>query len=98
MTIHFGEQANLLASGRRQAKAALAVLRLNSPSLPEDQNFLLVAQKQLSELPLIIALIPSFCQELEIKLCFWLKKSCFGQIISYTGCTIQEFLTYDKTS
>ncbi|NQV34354.1 MAG: hypothetical protein HQ515_16795 [Phycisphaeraceae bacterium] len=48
--IHFGVQANLFDSGRRQEKAALASTKADFPSLPECQNILLVAQKQLIEL------------------------------------------------
>jgi hypothetical protein len=53
LTIHFGEQANLFDSGRRQAKAALASTKADLPSLPEYKNLLLAAQKQLLEPPLI---------------------------------------------
>jgi len=52
LTNHFGGQANLFASGRRQAKAVLASTKAGLPSLPETKNLLLVAQKQLLELPL----------------------------------------------
>ena len=50
--IHFGGQANIFDSGRRQAKATLATTKADLPSLPEIQNLLLAAQKQLFELPL----------------------------------------------
>jgi hypothetical protein len=50
--IHFGVPANLFDSGRRQEKAALASTKADSPSLPENKNLLLSAQKQLLELPL----------------------------------------------
>ena len=49
--IHFGGQANLFDSGRRQIKVALAVAKTHFPSLPEYKNILLAAQKQLLELP-----------------------------------------------
>jgi len=52
LKIHFGEQANLFDSGRRQEKTALASTKADFPSLPEHQNLLLAAQKQLIELPL----------------------------------------------
>ena len=39
-------------SGRRQAKTTLASTKADLPSLPEIQNLLLAAQKQLLELPL----------------------------------------------
>jgi hypothetical protein len=51
LTIHFEGQANLFDSGRRQAKAALASTKADSPFLPEIKKLLLAAQKQLSELP-----------------------------------------------
>jgi hypothetical protein len=54
---HFGVQANLFDSGQRQEKAALASTKADLPSLPECKNLLLVAQKQLSELPLIHLLL-----------------------------------------
>jgi hypothetical protein len=47
-------QANLFDSGRRQDKAALASTKADRPSLPEYKNLLLVAQKQLVELPFIV--------------------------------------------
>ena len=53
LKIHFGGQANLFDSGRRQKKAALASAKTLSSSLPEYKNLLLTAQKQLLELPLI---------------------------------------------
>jgi hypothetical protein len=52
LKIHFGGQANLFDSGRRQAKAALASTKADLPSLPEVKKLLLAAQKQLLELPL----------------------------------------------
>ncbi|MHC4638697.1 MAG: hypothetical protein ACYTBV_14545 [Planctomycetota bacterium] len=52
LKIHFGGQANLFDSGRRQAKAALASTKADLPFLPEVKNLLLAAQKQLLELPL----------------------------------------------
>jgi hypothetical protein len=52
LKIHFGGQTNLSASGRRQTKAALASTKADLSSLPENQNLLLAAQKQLLELPL----------------------------------------------
>ena len=52
LKIHFGEQANLFDSGRRQKKAALVSAKADFPSLPEYKNILLAAQKQLLELPL----------------------------------------------
>jgi len=52
LKIHFGGQANLFDSGRRQAKAALASTKADLPSLPECKNLLLAPQKQLLELPL----------------------------------------------
>ncbi|MFC1761688.1 hypothetical protein ACFL6U_06375 [Planctomycetota bacterium] len=55
LTIHFGEQANPFDSGRRQEKAALVSTKADSPSLPEFKKLLLVAQKQLLELPLNVA-------------------------------------------
>ena len=54
LKIHFGGQANLFVSGLRQAKAALTSIKADLSSLPENKNFLLAAQKQLLELPLII--------------------------------------------
>ena len=54
LKIHFCVQANLFDSGRRQAKAALASTKAELPSLPEIENLLLAAQKQLLELPFII--------------------------------------------
>ena len=45
--IHFGGQAKLFDSGRRQEKAALASAKADFPSLPEVENLLLAAQKQL---------------------------------------------------
>ena len=51
LKIHFGEQANLFDSGRRQEKGTLASAKADLPSLPEYKNLLLVAQKQLLELP-----------------------------------------------
>jgi hypothetical protein len=53
LKIHFGGQANLFGSGRRQTKAALASTKAHLSSLPETKNPLLVAQKQLLELPLM---------------------------------------------
>ena len=52
LKIHFGGQANLFDSGRRQEKTALALAKADFPSLPEYKNILLAAQKQLLELPL----------------------------------------------
>ena len=40
-----------LYSGRRQEKAALASAKADFPSLPEAENLLLSAQKQLIEPP-----------------------------------------------
>jgi hypothetical protein len=57
LTIHFGGQANLFDSGRRQEKAALVSTKADSPSLPECKNLLLDAQKQLLELPLSVNLM-----------------------------------------
>ena len=54
LKIHFGGQANLFDSGRRQAKAALASTKADLPFLPEYKNLLPAAQKQLLELPLKI--------------------------------------------
>ncbi len=56
LTIHFGGQANLFDSVRRQEKAALASAKSDLPSLPEYKNILLAAQKQLLELPLMLVL------------------------------------------
>ena len=56
LKIHFVGQANLFASGRRQEKAAFASAKADFPSLPEIKNLLLVAQKQLLELPYLTAL------------------------------------------
>jgi hypothetical protein len=42
-----------LIGGRRQTKSALASTKTDLSSLPETKNFLLAAQKQLLELPLI---------------------------------------------
>ena len=53
LKIHFGGQANLFDSGRRQEKTALAKAKADFPSLPEYKNLLLAAQKQLLELPSI---------------------------------------------
>ena len=47
LKIHFGVQANLIEYGLRQAKADLASTKAHSPSLPEFNNLLLAAQKQL---------------------------------------------------
>ena len=52
LKIHYGKQANLFNSVLRQAKAALALTKAHLPSLTEIKNLLLVAQKQLLELPL----------------------------------------------
>ena len=70
LKIHFGGQANLFDSGRRQAKAALASTKADSPSLPEhnpDLSGLLTAQKQLLELPLkqFIRVFEEFFDEVE---------------------------------
>jgi hypothetical protein len=54
LKIHFGKQANLFDSVRRQVKAALALTKAHLPSLTEVKNLLLAAQKQLLELPLKI--------------------------------------------
>ena len=51
LKIHFGEQAKLFDSGRRQEKATLASAKADFPSLPEAENLLLSAQKQLLEPP-----------------------------------------------
>jgi hypothetical protein len=51
LQIHIGGQANLFDSGLRQEKATLVSTKADSPSLPECKNLLLVAQKQLLELP-----------------------------------------------
>ena len=51
LRIHFGGQANLFDSGRRQKKVALATAKPRFSSLPEYKNLLLVNQKQLLELP-----------------------------------------------
>jgi hypothetical protein len=51
LKIHFGGQANLLNSGRRQVKATLASTKAHLPSLPEIKNLHLAAQKQLLEPP-----------------------------------------------
>jgi hypothetical protein len=56
LKIHFGGQANLLNSGRRQVKAALASTKAHLPSLSEIKNLQLAAQKQLLETPLIFYL------------------------------------------
>jgi hypothetical protein len=65
LIIHFGGQANLFDSGRRQIKAALAMAKADLSSLPECKNILLAAQKQLLELPLKFSclrhLVCSFC-------------------------------------
>ena len=53
-TIHSGGQANLFDSGQRQEKVTLASTKADFPSLPEIQNLLLAAQKQLLELPLML--------------------------------------------
>ncbi|MEN8127967.1 MAG: hypothetical protein ABFR90_09215, partial [Planctomycetota bacterium] len=47
LKIHFGGQANLLGSGRRGGKAALASTKADLSSLPEHKNLLFAAQKQL---------------------------------------------------
>ena len=63
LKIHFGEQANLFDSGLRQEKTAQASTKADFPSLPECKNLLLVAQKQLLELPLTYCYsIGLFCQ------------------------------------
>jgi hypothetical protein len=46
LKIHFGGQANLFDSGRRQKKQALASAKPDFSSLPEYNNLLLAAQKQ----------------------------------------------------
>jgi hypothetical protein len=51
LKIHFGGQTNLFDSGLHQAKTTLASTKADLPSLPEIKNFLLSAQKHLSELP-----------------------------------------------
>jgi hypothetical protein len=56
LKIHFGGQANFFDSGRRQKKQALASAKPDFPSLPEHENFLLAAQKQLLEPPFMITL------------------------------------------
>ncbi|MCF7955316.1 MAG: hypothetical protein K9M75_05905 [Phycisphaerae bacterium] len=56
LKIHFGGQANLFDSGRRQKKQALASAKPDFSSLPEVENLLLAAQKQLLEPPIIFAL------------------------------------------
>jgi hypothetical protein len=53
LKIHFGGQANLFDSGRRQVKATLASTKAHLPSLPEIKNLHLAAQKQLLEPPFI---------------------------------------------
>jgi len=53
LKIHFGEQANLFAAGLLQTKTTLSTDKADLSSLPDNKNSLLVAQKQLSELPLI---------------------------------------------
>jgi len=57
LKIHFGGQANLFDSGRRQEKSALASAKADFPSLPEYKNLLLTAQKQLLEKPLTILIV-----------------------------------------
>ena len=52
LKIHFGGQANLFDSGLRQKKQALASTKPDFSSLPEVENLLLAAQKQLLELTL----------------------------------------------
>jgi hypothetical protein len=52
LKIHFGGQANLFDSGRRQEKAVLASAKADFPSLPEAKNLHLSTQKQLLEPPL----------------------------------------------
>ena len=54
LKIHFGRQANLFDSVRRQVKAALALTKAHLPSLTEVKKLLLAAQKQLLEPPLIV--------------------------------------------
>jgi hypothetical protein len=61
LKIHFGEQANLFDSDRRQEKAALASAKADFPSLSEYKNLLLAAQKQLLELPLLIINLSNAC-------------------------------------
>jgi len=51
--IHFGEQANLFVAGLPQTKVTLSTDKADLSSLPDNKNSLLVAQKQLLELPLI---------------------------------------------
>ncbi|MCD4831309.1 MAG: hypothetical protein K8R02_05800 [Anaerohalosphaeraceae bacterium] len=60
LRIHFGEQANLFIAGLRQTKAALSVDKADLSFLPGSKNFLLVAQKQLLELPSIFQINPTF--------------------------------------
>jgi hypothetical protein len=57
LIIHIGGQANLFDSGPRQEKTALVSTKADFPSLPKYKNLLLVAQKQLIELPLILPVI-----------------------------------------
>ncbi len=52
LIIQIGVQANLFDSGLRQEKAVLVSTKADFPSLPEYKNGLLVAQKQLIELPI----------------------------------------------
>jgi len=54
LIIHFGGQTNLFDSGRHQKKQALASAKPDFSSLPEYENLLLAAQKQLLELPIMI--------------------------------------------
>ena len=55
LKIHFGGQANLFAAGLCQTKVTLASTKADLSSLPDGKNLLLAAQKQLLELPLILA-------------------------------------------
>jgi len=56
LKIHFGEQANLFVAGLPQTKPTLSTDKADLSSLPDNKNFLLVAQKQLLELPFILTL------------------------------------------
>ncbi len=53
LKIHFGGQTNLFVAEQCQATAALSTDKADLSSLSANKNFLLAAQKQLLELPLI---------------------------------------------
>ena len=57
LKIHFGGKRILFVSDRRQIEAALSSNKADLSSLSENKNILLSAQKQLLELPSILAIL-----------------------------------------